>query len=160
MPMIKCIDCGKEISTRTQACPHCGCPTEQTIETRQKEFVAKYKETHTCKQCGNNNYVPLEQPDGTMIFMCGKCANEEEAVPLPEELRTMQTNTTPHGSTKPIAPPSKTSGTIHQPTCPYCGSTKLKKIGIGSRMLSIGTLGLAGSKIGKQWHCKSCNSNF
>ena len=26
MALIKCIDCGKEISDKAVACPHCGCP--------------------------------------------------------------------------------------------------------------------------------------
>ena len=25
-PQIKCLECGKEISTQATACPHCGCP--------------------------------------------------------------------------------------------------------------------------------------
>lgn len=178
MPMIKCIDCGKEISTRSQTCPNCGCPTEQTIIARQEEFVNNYAETHVCKECGGNNYFPDEQEDGTMKFVCWDCAAKniinEVKVPLPEELRTLTIIQPSEQSGMAIANKikelnaatsnkSKTtqaSQATHQPTCPYCGSTKLKKIGIGSRMLSIGTLGLAGSKIGKQWHCKSCNSNF
>lgn len=28
MPLIKCADCGREISDRAKACPHCGCPIE------------------------------------------------------------------------------------------------------------------------------------
>lgn len=46
------------------------------------------------------------------------------------------------------------------PRCPYCNSTNLSKIGIVNRSVSVGTLGLASSKIGKQWHCNSCGSNF
>lgn len=45
-------------------------------------------------------------------------------------------------------------------TCPYCKSENVKKIGSLSRLVSVGTLGLAGSKIGKQWHCRNCNSDF
>lgn len=47
-----------------------------------------------------------------------------------------------------------------KPHCPYCNSTNIKKIGIGGRALSAWTLGLAGSKIGKQWHCNNCKSDF
>ncbi|MGN0675843.1 MAG: hypothetical protein ACI4KG_08815 [Oscillospiraceae bacterium] len=51
--------------------------------------------------------------------------------------------------------PSKT--TI---TCPYCKSENVKKISSLNRIVSVGTLGLAGSKIGKQWHCNNCKSDF
>lgn len=44
--------------------------------------------------------------------------------------------------------------------CPYCGSTDTKKIGVGGRAVSTATLGLASGKIGKQWHCKKCGSDF
>lgn len=45
-------------------------------------------------------------------------------------------------------------------TCSYCGSTNVRKIGTVGRMVSTGFFGLASKKIGKQWHCNSCNSDF
>lgn len=44
--------------------------------------------------------------------------------------------------------------------CPYCGSYNISKIGNISRGVSVGMLGLASSKIGKQWHCDHCGSDF
>jgi len=44
--------------------------------------------------------------------------------------------------------------------CPYCQSIKTKKITTTGRMFSTGLLGLASSKVGKQWHCTKCNSDF
>lgn len=49
---------------------------------------------------------------------------------------------------------------IHAPKCPYCQSINLSKIGIVNRAVSVGTFGLASKKIGKQWHCNNCNSDF
>ena len=45
-------------------------------------------------------------------------------------------------------------------TCPYCQSTNCSKIGILSRKMSFGLFGFGSSKLGKQWHCNSCKSNF
>lgn len=45
-------------------------------------------------------------------------------------------------------------------TCPYCKSTNTKKLSSLSRALSAGLFGLGSSKIGKQWHCNSCGSDF
>ena len=45
-------------------------------------------------------------------------------------------------------------------TCPYCQSTDTKKISGTSRWVSTGLFGLASSKVGKQWHCRKCGSDF
>lgn len=44
--------------------------------------------------------------------------------------------------------------------CPYCHSTDTEKITAVSRAVSVSLVGAASSKLGKQWHCKNCNSNF
>lgn len=46
------------------------------------------------------------------------------------------------------------------PECPYCHGYYTKKIGAGSRLMSVGLFGLGSNKIGKQWHCCLCNSDF
>ena len=40
--------------------------------------------------------------------------------------------------------------------CPVCGSTNVEKISTASRAVSVGMVGMASSKIGKQYKCKSC----
>lgn len=45
-------------------------------------------------------------------------------------------------------------------TCPYCQSTHVSRIGFLNRMVSVELWGFASSKIGKQWHCDSCDSDF
>ncbi len=45
-------------------------------------------------------------------------------------------------------------------TCPYCKSTNTSKIGALKRSTSFGLFGFGSSKIGKQWHCNSCSSDF
>lgn len=42
------------------------------------------------------------------------------------------------------------------PKCPMCGSTNIKKISATSRVVSVSTIGLASSMIGKQYKCKKC----
>lgn len=48
----------------------------------------------------------------------------------------------------------------HKVECPYCHSPHVQKIGTLNRAGSIFFAGLASSKIGKQWHCNDCNSDF
>lgn len=44
--------------------------------------------------------------------------------------------------------------------CPYCGSADTRKISTASRTASVAVVGVASSKIGKQWHCNKCKSDF
>lgn len=44
--------------------------------------------------------------------------------------------------------------------CPYCKSTNTEKISTVSRAVSVSLVGAASSKLGKQWRCKQCGSNF
>lgn len=44
--------------------------------------------------------------------------------------------------------------------CPYCESTKVTKISTVNRMVSTSMVGIASKKIGKQWHCNNCGSDF
>lgn len=42
------------------------------------------------------------------------------------------------------------------PKCPTCGSTKVHKIGVMERGVSVGLFGLFSSKIGKTMKCNNC----
>ena len=46
------------------------------------------------------------------------------------------------------------------PKCPYCHSTSIKKISAASRTASVIGFGIFSKKIGKQWHCNDCGSDF
>lgn len=65
MTLIKCPECGKEISDKAPACPNCGCPkTEFCDQTREFKFESK----------GTVRELPLEeQPE---LFECYKCGRK------------------------------------------------------------------------------------
>ncbi len=48
----------------------------------------------------------------------------------------------------------------HNIHCPYCNSTNVTKISTVNRAVSVSMVGLASKKIGKQWHCNICKSDF
>ncbi len=52
MALIKCSECGKEISDTCDSCIHCGCPIEKTIVCSEcgKEIDSDMK---NCPNCGN-----------------------------------------------------------------------------------------------------------
>lgn len=44
--------------------------------------------------------------------------------------------------------------------CPYCSSTDTSKISTMNRVVSTGLFGLGSNKVGKEWHCNKCKSDF
>ena len=67
---------------------------------------------------------------------------------------------------EPVLPDSdpireaKAAEAMRKVTCPYCGSVNVKKVSTISRMASVGFFGLSSKKVGKQWHCNNCKSDF
>lgn len=49
---------------------------------------------------------------------------------------------------------------LNKVRCPYCNSVDVSKISTLGRAASVGVFGLASKKIGKQWHCNHCKSDF
>lgn len=49
---------------------------------------------------------------------------------------------------------------LKHPKCPKCGSTNTQIISTLNRAVSISTVGLASSKIGKQYECKKCKHKW
>lgn len=67
---------------------------------------------------------------------------------------------------EPVLPDSdpireaKAVESMRKVTCPYCGSVNVKKVSTISRMASVSFFGLGSKKVGKQWHCNNCKSDF
>lgn len=55
---------------------------------------------------------------------------------------------------------AKTKQQANMPKCPICGSTNVVKISTLNRTVSVATVGLASSKIGKQYQCKNCKHKW
>lgn len=54
----------------------------------------------------------------------------------------------------------KAEEALKHPKCPNCGSTNTQIISTLNRAISIGAVGLASSKIGKQYECKNCKHKW
>jgi hypothetical protein len=50
----------------------------------------------------------------------------------------------------------RVSAEANKPKCPNCGSTNISPISTMSRATSVALVGIASSKIGKQYECKNC----
>ena len=93
----------------------------------------------TCPKCGK--FICLE---ACFFYRCQHCHKFLFGITWDEETSPSK----PQSIQKPIV------------VCPYCKSTDTKKISELSRYASTELLGVASNKIGKEWHCNKCNSNF
>ena len=114
-------------------------------------------DTYMCTNC----YEPkIFKPNDTNPHICEKCGKEmefwctEEIDSSNGKVINRGTNNDEHIDVKKIVTGMPTI------TCPYCQSTNTKKIGIVSRSTSFGLFGFGSSKVGKQWHCNNCKSDF
>lgn len=128
MALIKCVECGNQISDKSSSCPNCGCPTSESLKQIEKE---NHKENlmYKCPICQK------EFKDGTL--KCDLCGYIHIMTPsiMEEERREREAN---------------------RPKCPTCGSTKIKKVSATSKAVSVGLFGLFSQKVKKTWHCNSC----
>lgn len=58
-----------------------------------------------------------------------------------------------------IAYPSENTNPVTV-ECPYCHSKNTKKISTTSRLISTTLFGLGSKKLGKQFHCNNCGTDF
>ena len=124
-------------------------------------------EKETCKCCGHEMYeVPLD--DYVFCHMTKEQENEyrktllgdKQISPEMTQKRIEYEIKRHEDIQKEFAGYAKLNKTTPTVKCPYCHSTDTKKIGAGGRLLSTLTFGIASGKMGKQWHCKNCGSDF
>lgn len=102
----------------------------------QKDFISNEQINTNCKICGNE-----------MIIYNSRNYNPKNG------LRAIKSSNMKNCNMDV----SQSKSTI---TCPYCKSTNTKKIGVVGRSVSFGLFGFGSGKVGKQWHCNSCGSDF
>lgn len=53
MALIKCPECGKEISSKASSCPNCGCPSDEWMNVKSEEADKREPErSDRCQYCG------------------------------------------------------------------------------------------------------------
>lgn len=157
MALINCPECNKEISDKAEFCINCGYKLPQPKPTFQGVYCPRCLKS-SLKLNGQENicsFCHVKEVDsiiGTIKEIYDYDKNHPELKQSPEfneEAYQYRINYIPGDY-------GNNSGT----KCPYCHSTNTKKISGTGRWLSTGIFGLASGKIGKQWHCNSCKSDF
>lgn len=184
MALIGCPECKKEISDQAVLCPHCGYPIKEKeiSKPNTKKFIV-------CWHCGwmpdgiYSGHTPCnwcEQPydqyesnitcqdfmdmslEERAMFKKGILENVIKKSPkfsqYALEKRLVDQEVYNKKSIKQVR--SGNYNSTPKVSCPYCNSSNTSKISTGSRIASVGMLGLFSKKLGKQWHCNNCNSDF
>lgn len=124
--LIKCPECGKDVSDRAPSCIHCGYPLQSAprkIATASTPVQRTLPAKH-CTKCGS--IYPADD------ITCPSCGQVES--------RMIAGNTTPVPTVK----------------CPTCGSTNVERVSAITKAANIWAFGLFGNKRTKQFKCKNC----
>ena len=199
MALLKCIECGHDVSEYADKCPNCGCPID-IIKKNIKSMVENVKYRRVILKYPGLNKVKVikcvreitslglkeaKELVDTAPNVIAEGVTEQDAINLEKmfesegaeivieldensmirndvfaKLRERKTSSTSSYSstttkTQPII--QETKPLVH---CPYCNSTNVNKISGTKKAASIIGFGILSNKIGKQWHCNSCKSDF
>ena len=111
------------------------------------EVIEEYKKNH------NGDYPSIEESDEMLRekYFYGKLDSEERKYWESPEGVEQRNKITDRWYAKQNAQKFSTG-----PKCPTCGSTNIRKISTGERMVSVGMLGLFSKKINKSFKCNAC----
>ena len=154
MALIKCPECNKEISDKSEKCIHCGFPLKQNINTKCNINGVEYDLSFILTTFEQN---PNDKMKIISAFMKMTNCGLADAKNIIEKI--IETKTIP---TVLILKQQKSTKIEEKsiPKCPTCGSTNIQKISGTKRWLSTGLFGLASSDIGKNMYCKNCGHKW
>lgn len=119
MPLIKCIDCGRNVSTHALACPFCGCPIEAILtETAEGKNAAQpaQPEKKPASEASSNSTPPPQENMSAEALIAPIVA--PIVVPAKEEAAPAKNNESEN--------PKKES--FVAVLCPSCGSKEINFI--------------------------------
>lgn len=152
MSLIKCLECGKEISDKATVCIHCGCPIkkDKNLHTTKK-FVYMCMST----SCLSNPFKEFDEYKGR-IQVCPDCGKQLEYYET--EIIDNDTNLVVKRSVEESHENmhNTSSQLSNMPKCPTCSSTNVKKIGSISKVAGAVTLGIYSKTAKSQFKCNSC----
>lgn len=174
MSLIKCPECGKEISDKAISCPMCGYPIKEISNELQPS--PSTTGMNVCPKCGKFIIAKQNCPDcGTDMIDCncteakwtgmlmdGTLDKWEEQIrnkyvlssdKFDNDLYRNRIKDEKKEDAYYNELVNNTPPTIH---CPTCSSTNVKKVSGTSKAISVAMFGLFSQKVKKQFHCNSC----
>lgn len=168
MALIKCPECGKEISDKSKQCIHCGYPldelkneTSNIINNENSSYSVKLisfgkQKVKVIKIVREVSGLGLKEAkdmvDNFLLIKTNISLDEANSIKKQIEEVGGAVKITEFNADDVVI--SQTE--LNIPKCPTCGSTDISKISTTSKAVSVGLFGIFSSKIRKQFHCNSC----
>ena len=171
MGLLKCSECGSNVSEYADKCQNCGCPIDIIKENQIKA------NTHTITFIGGESidltgienkisedelkdsgkiWTVLMEEYGAKISTCSVVGSvfEFNDYKFPENFQKTYEDMCNRNHQRVMEKAS------HLPKCPTCGSTNVHKISFTRKATSIVGLGILSNKIGKTYQCDNCKATW
>lgn len=163
MALIKCMECGKEISDKAAACPNCGCPADECNIVIEKPLEEMFDKTlvEIHKELGRHS---ISWGKGKEIdAICSRMnVDKDTAKKLYKEIRDEEIKRSAEKYKREHPEKMTTQEFVDDfnrrqaerkiPKCPRCKSTSLtyttKKLSLGRAAVGYGLAGPAGGVLG------------
>lgn len=161
MALIKCPECGKEISNKSEACIHCGFPLIHIANTKCEVNGTVYDFTEELPVA----LLPsLEEYSGAVGMIRRKTGMEIcDACSLIEIVRQQKAFPESFTTEFSLKDPSNLSGGTASSIikCPYCQSSNTRRISLTSKAVNTALFGVFSvGRNSKNYHCNSCGADF
>lgn len=145
MSLIKCPECGRDVSDKAKFCPNCGYPFDNNDMANETKTEVKPDVSTTCPICKNVKWQVNENEGTIQCQVCGykKEYDKEKYAQSVAKYREEQKNR------------QELIDYYNRPKCPKCGSTSIATTTRGYSLLS----GFIGS--GKAMNvCQKCGHKW
>ena len=155
MSLIKCPECGKEISDKSDVCINCGYPLINYI-CNINGIEYNLKDELATALIDNDNWI---KAIGSLRKKTSLSLSDgKELIEIIKNTKSIPSEFTPKYPLEDRNKyENKSSNVI---VCPYCKSTNTKKITTTAKAVNTALFGIFGQKRKHQWHCNNCNSDF
>ena len=157
MALIKCPECGKEVSDNCSQCIHCGYPLisyKCLINGKEYDFQKEFD----LATVGTEDWLGAVGKIREKTFLT--LVDGYNLASIMRDTKKVPPTFVPEYPLDPnmIKGVAQSGNSV---TCPYCHSTNTRKISGASKAGSVAMFGVFGmGKASKQWHCNNCNSDF
>ena len=156
MALIKCPECGKEVSDKCTQCIHCGYPLVNykcVINGEEYDFQEEISIILDPREDGIRAIGSARRKTFMSLY------DAKTLIDIMRQTKKVPPTFTPElGLDQSLIEKYQKGPGV---SCPYCHSTNTRKISGASKAGSVAMFGVLGiGKTSKQWHCNNCNSDF